>query len=287
MSLRAKRDVVRSLFPPSCDDSDSMSAEAVGAQPNSSIDPLPWKRDLRPRTCRMRELQAGGRLCEGTQHGERTGDARLDKDSQVLDALGHVLEWGWCVECSTTWRWEQEDGTSITISAAEPHPADPTGTDATTASADERCLALHSLERWILEHAPVPFDACDLLAQPSVADGTPMDGEAPAVQEQSSARHASCEGHTLVEQAAAAEDGHCDVGCASGERLGHTAWWADLRARVRGATPTLVLAIMAAENAWIWKLPWTPAFRVHLSHALFAVQAAAVQPVFATAPEAA
>eukprot|EP00747_Dinoflagellata_sp_TGD_P102785 gnl/TRDRNA2_/TRDRNA2_168770_c1_seq2.p1 gnl/TRDRNA2_/TRDRNA2_168770_c1~~gnl/TRDRNA2_/TRDRNA2_168770_c1_seq2.p1 ORF type:complete len:171 (+),score=25.89 gnl/TRDRNA2_/TRDRNA2_168770_c1_seq2:196-708(+) len=82
-------------------------------------------------------------------------------------------------------------------------------------------------------------------------------------------------GLTLVRHGAFAEDAHCDIGASGGERLARAPWWPSV-CHSEAALPAIILAIMASEHSWVWALPWSPSFRLYLSHVLFAVRGVAV-----------
>lgn len=57
------------------------------------------------------------------------------------------------------------------------------------------------------------------------------------------------------------------------DRLVQCQWWHEVqRPRWSPALPLLMLALLAAVEEWIWELPWTAKFRIHLAYALYIVR---------------
>eukprot|EP00928_Gymnodinium_smaydae_P067260 TRINITY_DN501_c0_g1_i3.p1 TRINITY_DN501_c0_g1~~TRINITY_DN501_c0_g1_i3.p1 ORF type:complete len:475 (-),score=109.10 TRINITY_DN501_c0_g1_i3:333-1757(-) len=200
----------------------------------------------------------------------------------LLEALERLPRTGSCVACGASWAWRFAGGSdTVTFSMDEGDEDSPANANVTTAeAADFPVRFLRALERWLLD------DAAEVLLKvvPSCLpeEGhTKPDGAASRHEEDSGADAASDPELQLLSQAAAAEEaagGKAALeGAAVGERLDRAAWWPLLCARLPNAAArvVVVLAVMAMEHRWIWAFPWSAAFRLLLSHALFIVRSAA------------
>lgn len=251
----------------------------VESKLSMAVDPLPW------RQCSLSggtlEAQSGDELLrrildEGRDVDFRCGNGSCttfaEEECAIFNLLGQLPDYDLCLECRTRWCWEGHCGRSATLCCEEPCTAQ--------CPSEDRCAALQAVEIWLLEHAPVPLaasveNACDpeSLTTMDAAD----EGRLEVQPDSRLLVEVGCtcndsDAANLVRQGALAEDAYCDAGAAAGERLCRTDWWPEACARLPGALPGLVLARMAAEHNWIWELPWRPAFRLYLSHALFAMR---------------
>jgi len=237
---------------------------------------LPWRARRRDARRPPPELRRRGGPCQAACEAAEDAEAAEGPAGEPLlfEVLGSLLGWGDCVECCTRWRWRQDSGEQASLSAEEPPQPAPVGSSA----AEEGQQLLCALEKRLLECHQLPFDAMERLARPLTAEEAsevlkrqqqpqpPM--VTPSVED-------PLEHLPLVERAAASEDGHCDPGAGAGRRLAAAAWWPLLCARCSPkAVPSLVLTVLALERRWVWELPWTSGFRLHLGCVAFAIRAA-------------
>ncbi|CAE8692244.1 unnamed protein product, partial [Polarella glacialis] len=205
--------------------------------------------------------------CADMEHCRSESDQLWAPWAQLLNGLNKFLDSrGRCVECATSWSWEEDVDICSSLCATDPLLVDSLSLPDASAISATGVSILLALEEHLMQKSDLVSSKWPSVAAARLPEGM---GEHEPAKSQNTQRHAVWE---LAEKVAIFEDVRTDTG----ERLSKAAWWPGLRSQCPAATSSLVLAVMATEHPWIWELPWTGRFRLHLVHALFAVKEAAL-----------
>ncbi|CAK9080087.1 Hypothetical protein (Fragment) [Durusdinium trenchii] len=159
-----------------------------------------------------------------------------------LDSLGG-LGGDACIGCSTTWSWQRQEQ-MVSFAATEPN---------IRVQKPHLVQVLLPLETWLMKSCPLtgppsPEQWAEAAVRPSGADGA-VDG---------------------VELELLEHGAEWEVPESFVDRLVQCSWWQ--RHAVGPTLPLMLLALLTVEERWLWELPWTAQFRLHVAHALYIVK---------------
>eukprot|EP00930_Biecheleria_cincta_P020269 TRINITY_DN15279_c0_g1_i1.p1 TRINITY_DN15279_c0_g1~~TRINITY_DN15279_c0_g1_i1.p1 ORF type:complete len:1384 (-),score=254.75 TRINITY_DN15279_c0_g1_i1:166-3972(-) len=180
---------------------------------------------------------------------------------EMLSAVGQLYEEARVfTQCTSTWSWQMEGNQQVSLSISDPLSAEAVAEVRPPILSTGSIVALHALEAWLLENSPVNGD-------PAGSRENQADPET-----QTSHNLASQDFFDLAARGAVWEDAVKDSFAAAGERFVRAQWWQRLLEKSPASMVSLELAVMAAENPWVWELPWTGRFRLHLAQALLLIR---------------